>query len=296
MLGRYEEVSVFKNDSNGTIAKMWCPGRRKTVLIKKLPASPRAHAEAEVLGHLDHPSIPKLISTFTREDVTYIIMEFKNGQRLDNAMATRDFSEGDIRYIMKQLTNIVQYLHTTKKVIHRDLKPQNIIIDEFNNVSLIDFGFADFITENMTERLGTPAYCAPEVICGAPYNEKADIWSLGIIAYSLMTDTLPFNGSSIEELFKAVCSEDPPIEGYFKQPMSPSFMNFIKETLTKDPKRRPNADALVKHPWISFGPLKQAAQFNTCNSADVVRPKVVIRPQRVIIRPQQSGSIVGSRW
>lgn len=279
----YQQADVFKNDDFSTVAKLWSPGRKKPFVVKKVRTSTRTNTEIEVMKCLDHPGIPKFITSFTNDSTTCILMEYKKGETLDRAFASRDFSEADVRYVLKQLVNITNYLHTTKKVIHRDIKPQNVIVDDFNNVSLIDFGFADFIADAMTERLGTPAFCAPEVVCGKPYNEAADVWSLGVLAYSLMAESLPFEGKSIEEIFKSICIDDPVLPVRFRKPVSANFMDFIRRVLSKDPSNRPTIGDLMNHPWLSSCP--ELTKSRLMKSADIFRPHVA---QKKIVRPHCS--------
>ena len=247
--------------------------------------------EAEILKGLDHPRIPKLLNSFVKGDTTYMVMEYKKGLTLDRAVACRNFSEADIRYIMKQLTSIVDYLHTAAKVIHRDIKPQNILIDDHDNVSLIDFGFADYITPNMTARFGTPAYCSPELVRGIPYSELTDVWSLGVVAYSLMAESLPFQGSSIEEVFKSIVMDDPIISTRFSRPVSPNFINFVRSALTKEPSFRGTSQSLAQHPWLCASEIKTTMLRHTSGSTGSVCPRVPLR-KGAVIKPRLSASIM----
>ena len=118
-------------------------------------------------------------------------------------------SEQDAAYIIRQLLSAVTYCHS-RGVVHRDLKPENILIDSITktgkiNIKIIDFGSALFIPPDakITELLGTPYYIAPEVLKGN-YNEKCDVWSIGIILFILLSGTPPFNGSNDDDIMNNV--------------------------------------------------------------------------------------------
>lgn len=268
----FQQASVLKNDAFSTVLKMWCPGRKKPVIVKKVKTSTRSETEIEVLKSLEHPGIPKFITSFTNDDTTCIIMEYKKGLTLDRAFAERDFSEADVRYVLKQLVNITHYLHTTKKIVHRDIKPQNVIVDEFNNVSLIDFEFANFITD-MTEMVATPSSCEPEVISRTPYNKAGDVWSLGVLAYSLMAESQSFGGKSVEDIFKCICVSDPVLPMRFRKQVSANFIDFLKYGLSKNPVNRPTIDKLASHPWLSSS--MELTKGRLMKSADIFRPVCV---------------------
>ena len=109
---------------------------------------------------------------------------------------------------MEKLVRAIAHCHENG-VCHWDLKPDNILIDKNNEVKVIDFGLSKHLGKNINtfkSRVGTPAYMAPEVILGNPYDCKADIWSLGVIMYTLITGTLPFIEDSLEETFTSITS------------------------------------------------------------------------------------------
>lgn len=127
----------------------------------------------------------------------------------DEIVKRKYFSERDAAYVIRQLLSAATYCHS-KGVVHRDLKPENILIDCILKtgqirVKVIDFGTALFLAPHGTisETLGTPYYIAPEVI-ESDYNEKCDIWSIGVIMYILLSGSPPFNGNDDDEILKAV--------------------------------------------------------------------------------------------
>lgn len=171
-------------------------------------------------------------------------------------------SEGDAVHIVKQLLSAVTYCHA-RGVVHRDLKPENILIESTSpdgkiNIKVIDFGAALFVPPNakMAERLGTPYYIAPEVLNGS-YNEKCDIWSIGVILYILLSGHPPFNGENDEEIMRAVKrgnyhfkSTFPPTEGPTWNNVSDAAKDLIRQMLAYDPEKRITAEQAYKHKWL----------------------------------------------
>ena len=131
------------------------------------------------------------------------------GELFDHILKHKLFNEGKARVLIKRLLSAINYCHSNG-VVHRDLKPENILLEEsldFGTMKIIDFGTATAFDGNgrrkLTEMLGTPYYIAPEVLQGQ-YNEKCDIWSIGVICFMLLCGKAPFFGNNDEEIFKAV--------------------------------------------------------------------------------------------
>ena len=167
----------------------------------------RLNYEIDILKNLDHPNILRLYEVFEDKKYIYLVTEYcQGGELFDEIIARGKFNEQDAAVVIKQLLSAISYCHS-KKVCHRDLKPENILIDnkETLQIKLIDFGtsqrFED--AENMELVLGTAYYIAPEVLRGH-YDEKCDIWSIGVIMYILLSGEPPFPGSDDKEILKSV--------------------------------------------------------------------------------------------
>lgn len=254
-------IKVLKNDPSGMVASVWHEDLSKTVVMKAVPLSDIALREVQILKELNHPSIPALIDSYTECDTVYMILEYRKGQTLLDLCESRKLTEKDVIQIIRQLVSIISYLHTEAKIVHRDIKLENVIVDEKYNVSLIDFGFADHLKETMTERLGSPVYCSPEIICGRPYGLATDIWSLGVLIYYLLQKKFPFEGETIEIVFNAVCSKQAPISGIAG--ISPNCVNFLSNVLRKDQDQRLTIDQVIEHPWLTTEPqIKSMASGN----------------------------------
>ncbi|CAG9333125.1 unnamed protein product [Blepharisma stoltei] len=156
--------------------------------------------EIEVLKLLDHPSIVSVYEFFEDLDQFYIVMEHcKGGELFHEIVEHKIFTEKQTAIILKQLLSAVSYLHSLN-IVHRDLKPENIVFEESLDdlsVKIIDFGTAIKIKpdERLSESLGTLYYTAPEVF-DKNYNEKCDLWSIGVIMYVLFSSSFPFRGQT----------------------------------------------------------------------------------------------------
>jgi calcium-dependent protein kinase len=184
---------VYKATQTGEI--------RSIKLIEKLNIEEESEGnlfnEINILKKMDHPNIMK-------------IYEFSSDDKLFDEIIKRKFmNEQDAAYITRQVLSAITYFHS-KGVVHRDLKPENILIDSISsdghiNIKVIDFGAALFISPKtrISETLGTLYYIAPEVLKG-DYNEKCDLWSIGVILFILLSGSAPFNGTTDDDIMEAV--------------------------------------------------------------------------------------------
>mmetsp|Transcript_24774 Transcript_24774/g.21999 ORF Transcript_24774/g.21999 Transcript_24774/m.21999 type:complete len:169 (+) Transcript_24774:252-758(+) len=156
--------------------------------------------EINILRELDHPNIVKMYEYFEDEKRYYIITEIcKGGELFDEIIARGKFTEKDAAVLVKQILSCINYCHKNK-IVHRDLKPENVLLEQnkdFDQIKIIDFGTSLVHSENklLDEKLGTPYYIAPEVL-NKKYNEKCDLWSIGVITYILLSGMPPFNGNT----------------------------------------------------------------------------------------------------
>ena len=151
------------------------------------------------MKELDHPSICRVIDIFEDHKKFYFVQEYLSGGGLFDSLITNvGFTENASATIIRQILSAVSYLHS-KKIAHRDIKPENILFESNDalNVKLLDFGNSRQMGENdaMHGVYGTAFYVAPEVNKG-DYDEKCDVWSIGVILYMLLSGNPPFNGNS----------------------------------------------------------------------------------------------------
>ena len=151
--------------------------------------------EVEILNKLDHPNIVKYFETYNDTKYIYLVMEYIQGMQLFDkitSMPNQTFDEREAGIYMEKLLQAVNHCHA-QGIIHRDIKPENIMITDNGSVRLIDFGLSKVNKgdKKLTTIAGTPFYMAPEVLDGN-YGAKADIWSLGVLLYVLVSGYLPF--------------------------------------------------------------------------------------------------------
>ena len=153
---------------------------------------------------MDHPNIIKLYEVFEDIIYYYVVTEIcKGGELFDELMKFQKFTEGIAAGYMHQILQALIYCHSNK-ICHRDLKPENVLLEEQGVIRVIDFGLAVSYSEGLNQVLGTAYYIAPEIIEKKTYDEKCDIWSLGVIMYVLLTGYPPFNGNSDTEIMRSV--------------------------------------------------------------------------------------------
>lgn len=177
-----------------------------------------------------------------------MITEFAQGELFEILEDDRNLPENEVRKIAQQLVHALYYLHS-HRIIHRDMKPQNILISANGIVKLCDFGFARSMSTNtivLTSIKGTPLYMAPELVQELPYNHTVDLWSLGVIIYELFVGTPPFYTNSIYTLIHLIVKD--PVK--FPDNMSPEFKSFLQGLLNKAPNERLTWPELLQHPFV----------------------------------------------
>ncbi|XP_062867296.1 serine/threonine-protein kinase 10 [Trichomycterus rosablanca] len=215
--------------------------------------------EIEILASCDHQYIVKLLDAFYYENKLWIMIEFCPGGAVDATMLELDrgLTEKQIQVICKQMLEALVYLHSMK-IIHRDLKAGNVLLTLDGDVKLADFGVSAKNTKTLQRRdsfIGTPYWMAPEVVMcettkDAPYDYKADIWSLGITLIELAQIEPPHHELNPMRVLLKIAKADPPS---LDQPSkwSADFKDFLKRALDKNPETRPSALQLLDHPFVS---------------------------------------------
>ena len=174
-------------------------------------------------------------------------IKYAQGELFEILEEDQSMPEEEIRKIAMQLVSAQHYLHSNR-IIHRDMKPQNVLISANGVVKLCDFGFARAMSTNtqvLTSIKGTPLYMSPELVKEQPYGNAADLWSLGVILYELFVGQPPFFTNNLMSLIKLIIKD--PVK--YPDTMSDKFKDFQKGLLNKDPQRRLNWPNQLHHPF-----------------------------------------------
>jgi serine/threonine protein kinase len=207
--------------------------------------------EIIIFKQMDHPFIAKLFFATTERDGYALVQEYvPNGTLLDFIHTHGPLAENQIRHYFLQLLSAVEYLHSIRSVAHRDLKLENILLDRYNNIKVIDFGFSHiFPTADyyFTTLCGSYSYLAPELIWTGKYTHTTDIWSLGIILFAMATETLPFHSDNRHTLFQLILTS--PIQ--YPHTLSEDLIDLLSKILCQLPEKRVSLQEVKNHPWFT---------------------------------------------
>lgn len=204
----------------------------------------------------------------------YIVMEIITGGELfDKIVAAKKFDEDTARKYFRQLIDGVSYCHQNN-IAHRDLKPENLLLDANDDLKISDFGLSGILSSNANTMLsticGTPHYVAPEVLSGKYEGKKADIWSCGIILFVMLSGCHPFDGETVNDLFKRIENLEFKYPTYF----SPSARALLDKIIVVDPEYRATMKEIQEDEWFLDGltpsDQQQQQQQQSSNSVIVV--------------------------
>lgn len=254
VLGRYEVERELGRGAMGTVYLGRDPRISRTVAIKTLALTEefeseqleevrrRFFQEAETAGRLNHPNIVTIYDVGEEHDLAYIAMDYITGDSLDqhvNSDALLSIEE--VFSIGIQVAEALDYAHE-QKVVHRDVKPGNIIFDlDKGQLKVTDFGIA-CLTDNSRTRtgtvLGSPYYMSPEQIAGKKVDGRSDLFSLGVTLYQLLTGRLPFEGDSLTNLMYQITNEKPKAIRKLRAELPTCVTRLINKSLEKQPEKR----------------------------------------------------------
>mmetsp|Transcript_59991 Transcript_59991/g.193128 ORF Transcript_59991/g.193128 Transcript_59991/m.193128 type:complete len:556 (-) Transcript_59991:194-1861(-) len=228
----------------------------KRVRKKDAKEVAKLHEEIEIMRLLDHPNIVRLMESFEDRKYIYLVLELcEGGELFERIVAAGVFTENIASACLKQMFLAINYLHQNH-IMHRDLKPENWLLATREDVGksplkLIDFGISRRFEPGVPARTkaGTPNYVAPEVLAGR-YDEKSDVWSLGVIAYILLAGSLPFSGKRPDDVLQQVKQAKVCLEGKVWRNVSQEAKAFVQACMQKLPSRRPSAEGALQDPWI----------------------------------------------
>ncbi|XP_066255972.1 serine/threonine-protein kinase MARK2-like isoform X9 [Euwallacea similis] len=258
-IGKYKLLKTIGkgNFAKVKLAKHVPTGKEVAIkIIDKTQLTPgslqKLFREVRIMKMLDHPNIVKLFQVIETEKTLYLVMEYASGGEVfDYLVLHGRMKEKEARAKFRQIVSAVQYCHQ-KRIIHRDLKAENLLLDSEMNIKIADFGFSNEFTpgNKLDTFCGSPPYAAPELFQGKKYDgPEVDVWSLGVILYTLVSGSLPFDGSTLRELRERV------LRGKYRIPfyMSTDCENLLKKFLVLNPAKRASLETIMKDKWMNQG-------------------------------------------
>ena len=252
-LGRYQLRRVLGKGAMGVVYDAYDPTINRRVAIKVIlksqaideamarDYSARFVREAQAAGRISHPNIVQVYDFGEQEDIAYLVLEFIEGRDLRSFFTAKEpFEIQESVRIMGELLDALDFAHQAG-VIHRDVKPANVMLDAQRRVKLADFGVARIQDAERTgadTMVGTPAFMSPEQISGLKIDHRTDIFSAGSILYQLLTGEQPFKGEGAWTVAKKIMQDEPPLPSRVTLSVAPAFDAIVSKALAKDPAQR----------------------------------------------------------
>lgn len=252
-VGRYEILGELGKGSMGLVYKAQDPKINRLVAIKTIRFSDefdedvvseikeRFFMEAEIAGQLSHPSIVTIHDVGDDQDLTYMAMEFLEGEDLDNYVQKDNLLPlRRVLDIVAKIANALDFAHKSE-VIHRDIKPANVMLLKNGQIKVTDFGIAKAISSSRTKTgviLGTPNYMSPEQIMGQKIDARSDIFSLGVLFFQLITGELPFHGENLSGLLYQITQVKHQSPREFNPKIPKICEQIIDKSMAKNPDKR----------------------------------------------------------
>ncbi|XP_042627099.1 MAP/microtubule affinity-regulating kinase 4-like isoform X2 [Cyprinus carpio] len=224
----------------------------KVKLARHILTGRELFREVRIMKGLNHPNIVQLFEVIETEKTLYLVMEYASGGEVfDYLVSHGRMKEKDARAKFRQIVSAVHYCHQ-KNIVHRDLKAENLLLDADSNIKIADFGFSNEfkLGSKLDTFCGSPPYAAPELFQGKKYDgPEVDIWSLGVILYTLVSGSLPFDGQNLKELRERV------LRGKYRVPfyMSTDCESILRRFLVLNPTKRCTLEQIMKDKWMNIG-------------------------------------------
>lgn len=209
--------------------------------------------EIDILCKLEHPCIYKFFDFIRTDEKYYLIFEYlDNGKILDFVNDHGRLLDKTARHFFTQLMSALSYVHEKKSVAHRDIKAENVLLDRYFNFRLIDFGLSTCFDSHfhvMRTICGCTIYASPEMVKGNPYFPSTDIWSAGVLLYTVCSGHFPFydESKSIPNIIEKILNSEPDYPNYFDE----NLVDLLKNMFIKDPIKRISINQILQHPWVT---------------------------------------------
>ncbi|KAI8082785.1 kinase-like domain-containing protein [Halteromyces radiatus] len=229
------------------------------IILKKVIAG-KEHmldSELDILTKVHHSHIVSMHGLYESVDAVYIVTDLASGGELFQQLLDKgSYTERDAANLLRQLLEGLAYLHDLD-IVHRDIKPENLLFatkDVDAKLMITDFGLSKILKNHddiLMTACGTPGYVAPEVLLQKGHGKPVDLWSVGVIAFVLLSGYTPFYGEDQAALFENIMSGKYEFDEEYWSDISDSAKNMIDRLLTFDPEKRITAKEALKHPWIT---------------------------------------------
>lgn len=251
--------------------------------------------EMTLLQKLDHPNIIKYYLSYTKNSKIYIILEYAKDGDLRKMISQHQeknfkFTQSEIFNYFTQITQSIMYIHS-KKIIHRDIKPENIFLSD-SYVKLGDFGVSKELSQSIdftSTGVGTPYYISPEICEGKKYNQKCDVWSLGVVIFEMMALKRPFNFNSVSSLLYNIINCEP-IEKIDQSFYSPDLIDLVYDMIKKDPNERPDIFEVEKRLVNIKKKYFEVVNIKSTKTTKTISPKNSIKEIFLPVTKHQSSN------
>lgn len=268
---KYEQIG---KGAYSTVYKAYHNDLSKIFAVKEINISihkkniERFREEIFLMNKFDHQNILKLYETIEDDNYIYLILEYCENGDLKNFLSKRPMKEKNVRKFMKQIVSGLQYLNN-KNVYHRDLKPQNILLTKDYTIKISDFGLAKTCeSDTLLDTIcGSPMYMAPEIMKYKKYDTKADLWSLGVIFYQMLTGKTPYTARSHSELMNNIENQDVIFPKCIC--VTKEGLDLLLKLLQKKSDERMTWDELFKHAWLNDENIEHLFQTTQINNLGV---------------------------
>lgn len=253
---RYKILSLLGKGGDSTVYRATDNSTNNDVALKILKVkteedvfSGQFERETTQLAKLDHSNIVKLLDHGCHEGVFYVVTEFIDGQSLGDIIKQSPLMEESAVDLGLEIADALSYMNSSG-IVHRDIKPDNILISDEGEVKIVDFGLSreeDQQTVSIKgEMFGTPQYLAPEYIDGKKLTVKTDIYSLGVTLFYMVSGVLPFQAGTPMALLSKQLNEQPPMLNKISSDISEEFADIVNAMLAKDPEARISIESLIE--------------------------------------------------